>query len=101
MAGVVPTGDPNLPEQSAKSVYPLAIANCKENRYEVTKISTYFASFIFFYIVNHIMQLCSANSLQALHWVDFFKIVLVFVCNKAVTTCKGMNAAHYFITGEL
>ena len=32
MAGVVPIGDPNLPEQSAKSVYPLAIANCTEDR---------------------------------------------------------------------
>ena len=32
MAGVVPIGDPNLPEQSAKSVYPLAIANCREDR---------------------------------------------------------------------
>jgi len=32
MVGVVPIGNPNLSEQSAKSVYPLAIANCKENR---------------------------------------------------------------------
>ena len=27
MVGVVRIGNPNLPEQSAKSVYPLAIAN--------------------------------------------------------------------------
>ncbi|XP_078384134.1 uncharacterized protein LOC144666603 [Oculina patagonica] len=32
MIGIVPIGSPNLPEQSAKSVYPLAIANCKEDR---------------------------------------------------------------------
>ena len=33
MVGVVSIGNPNLPEQSAKSVYPLAIANCKEDGY--------------------------------------------------------------------
>jgi len=31
MVGVVPTGNPNLSEQSAKSVYRLAITNGKEN----------------------------------------------------------------------
>ena len=33
LLGVVPRVGPVYSQQSAKSVYPLAIANCQENRY--------------------------------------------------------------------
>lgn len=34
LIGVVPKDTPYLSNQSCKSVYPLAIANCKEDRYD-------------------------------------------------------------------
>jgi len=46
MAGVVPIGNSNLPEQSSKSVYPLAIANCKEDRYKTENSSVAHRVFI-------------------------------------------------------
>ena len=45
LIGIVPRVSPVHSQQSAKSVYPLVIANCKENRYRVHDTMTILTSF--------------------------------------------------------